>query len=52
LSKLTRGRFNPSRVTPDTTIKAALVPVKLLQSIGEIGSDIGNRFAVQPLYLD
>ena len=39
-------------VASDTSIKAALEPVKLFESIRQAGCEVGGRFAVQPLGLD
>jgi hypothetical protein len=39
-------------VTSDTSIEAALEPVKLIESICKGGCDIGSRFSVQTLCLD
>jgi hypothetical protein len=36
---------------PDTSIKAALEPVKLFECIAKGGCDVDSRSAVQPLYL-
>ena len=44
--------FPGSLVASDTSIKAALEPVKLFQGSCERGRDIGSRLAVQPLCLD
>jgi hypothetical protein len=44
--------FPDSLVASDTSIKAALEPVKLFQGGCERGRDIGSRLAVQSLYLD
>ena len=46
--KLRRSRGPAS----DTSIEAALEPVKLFEGIGKGGCDVGSRFAVQPLCLD
>jgi hypothetical protein len=40
------------QVASDTSIKAALEPVKLFQSIRKGACDIGSRFAVQTFCLD
>ena len=45
-------RIRVALVASDTSIKAALEPVKLFEGIGKGGCDIGSRFAVQPLCLD
>jgi hypothetical protein len=42
----------PSLIASDTSIKAALEPLKLLEGIGKGGCDIGSRFAIQTLCLD
>jgi hypothetical protein len=39
-------------VPSDSSIEAALEPVRLFEGIGERGRDGGSRFAVQTLYLD
>jgi hypothetical protein len=41
-----------SLIASDTSIKAALEPVELFESICKGGCDIGSRFAVQTLCLD
>jgi hypothetical protein len=41
-----------SLIASDTSIEAALEPVKLFECIGKRGCHIGSRFAVQPLCLD
>jgi hypothetical protein len=41
-----------SLVASNSSIKAALQPVKLFESIRQAGSDVGSRFAVQTLCLD
>ena len=46
------GAFTPSLIASDTSIEAALEPVKLFEGIGKGGCDIGSRFAVQTLCLD
>jgi len=51
-SDLTRWRFTPSMLASDTSIEAALKPVKFFECIGKGRCDISSRFAVQPLYLD
>jgi hypothetical protein len=38
--------------TSDTSIEAALEPVKVIESICKGGYDIGSQFAVQTLCLD
>jgi hypothetical protein len=48
----TGGACTPSPVASDTSIEAALEPVKLSECIGEGGGDGGGRFAVQPICLD
>jgi hypothetical protein len=40
------------RIASDASIKAALEPMKLLQSICKGGRDVSSRFDVQPLCLD
>ena len=51
-SELT-GRAVPGvPITSDTSIEAALGPVKLYEGICEGGCDIGSRFAIQALSLD
>ena len=40
------------RLASGTSIKAALQPVKLFESIGKGGCDVGSQFAVQPLCLN
>jgi hypothetical protein len=42
----------PFSITSDTSIEAALEPLKLCDGIGEGGPDVGSRCAVQPLRLD
>lgn len=44
--------FPASLITSDTSMRAALQPVKLIQRIYKRGCDVGGRFAVQPLDLD
>ena len=44
--------FPDSLVASDTSIKAALEPVKLDQGIGKGCRDVGSRFAVQTLCLN
>jgi hypothetical protein len=39
-------------VTSDTSIEAALEPVKLFEGICKGGCDIGGRFTIQPFCLD
>jgi hypothetical protein len=39
-------------IASDTSIEAALEPVKLFQRICEGGRDVGSRFAVQTIGLD
>jgi hypothetical protein len=46
------GAFTPFRIASDTSVEAALEPVKLLECIGEGSGDFSSRFAVQPLCLD
>ena len=41
-----------SLIASDPSIEAALEPVKLFEGISKGGSDVGSRFAVQPLCLD
>ena len=41
-----------SLLASNTSIEAALEPVKLFEGIGKGGRDVGSRFAVQPLCLD
>jgi hypothetical protein len=47
-SELTKVPFP----APDTSIEAALQPVKLFKSVGEEGGNLSSRFAVQPICLD
>jgi hypothetical protein len=57
-----RGNIDPIRasyrglssalVAADTSIEAALEPVKLCQGIRKRCRDLGSRFPVQPLCLD
>jgi hypothetical protein len=51
-SDLTRGRFAESLIASDTSIEAALQPVKLYQGIRERGRNVGSRLAVQTLCMD
>jgi hypothetical protein len=51
-SELTGGPLLASLLASDTSIKASLEPVKLIEGIGKGGCDIDSRFAVQPLGLD
>ena len=44
--------FPDSLVASDTSIKAALEPVKLFQCVRQGRCNIGRRFAIQPLCLD
>ena len=44
--------FQDSLVASDTSIKAALEPVKLFEGIRKGGRDVGSRLAVQTLSLD
>jgi len=44
--------FQASEVALDTSIEAALEPVKLCEDICEGGCGISSRFAIQPLCLD
>ena len=44
--------FRVLLVASDTSIEAALEPVKLFEGICKGGCDVGSRFAVQPLCLD
>jgi hypothetical protein len=39
-------------IASDTSIKAALEPVKVFEGISESGRDVAGRLAVQPLWLD
>jgi len=39
-------------VASDTSINAALEPLKLFEGIGKGGCDVSSRFTVQPLCLD
>jgi hypothetical protein len=48
----TGGACTPSPVASDTSIEAALEPLKLSECIGEGGGDGGGRCAVQPICLD
>jgi hypothetical protein len=49
---VSREPFAVSLIAPDTSIKAALEPVKLSECVGKGDCDIGSRFAVQPLCLN
>ena len=51
-SQLAGRPFQASLVASDTSIEAALQPVKLFERICKGGCDVGGRFAVQPLGLD
>ena len=46
------GPSPASLIASDTSVKAALEPVKLFQGIGKGGSDVGSRLAVQPICLN
>jgi hypothetical protein len=51
--ELANGRpLSAALVASDTSIESALEPVQLFECIGEGGSDVGGRFAVQTLSLD
>jgi hypothetical protein len=43
--------FRASLLASDTSVEAALEPVKLFECIGKGGGDVGSRFAVQPVHL-
>jgi hypothetical protein len=51
-SELTKWRFTPHLIASDTSIEAALEPVKLFERIGKGGCDVGSGFAVQTVCLD
>jgi hypothetical protein len=48
---IARKRHSRDLVTSDTSIEAAIEPVKLFKGICEGGCEVGSRFAVQPLCL-
>jgi hypothetical protein len=49
---MSRGPFCVALITSNTSIEAALEPMKLFERIRKGGCDLGRRFAVQPLCLD
>ena len=49
---MSRRLFRTSLIASDTSIKAALEPVKLFEGICEGGCDVGSRLTVQTLSLD
>jgi hypothetical protein len=51
-SELIGGWFTPSLIASDASIEAALEPLKLIEGIGQAGSDVNSRFAVQTLCPD
>jgi hypothetical protein len=50
--ELTGRPFQAFLVASDTSIEAALEPVKVFEGIPQGVRDVGSRFAVQPLGLD
>ena len=52
MSELARESLPGVPVTLDTSIEAALEPVKLFEGICKGGCDIGSRFAVQTVCLN
>ena len=50
--RLTDGACTATLVASDTTIKAALEPVQLLDGMGKGGCDVSSRSTVQPFCLD
>jgi len=49
---LTGAPFQAYLVAPDSPIKVALEPVKLVKCSRQGGRDVGSRFVGQPLRLD
>jgi hypothetical protein len=50
--QIQRLRSPSHHFASDTSIQAALEPVKLFEGIGKGGRDVGGRLAVQPISLD
>jgi hypothetical protein len=51
-SDLTDRTLTPSLIVSDTSVEAALEPVKLFECISEGGSDLGSRLAIYSVCLD